>query len=157
MFKKPIPIHKKPESTRFHEMIRKFGDSPLTEMAKHEFFKAIVSGNLKEVEIIHHSLRNPNAKGKRGKTALMAAAEKGHMDIIIFLVDKGADIRAKDDMGCNATVYAIRNGHLETVNYFLSKGVDPKGKTDSGIPYTTIAESNNHNEIAELLKKAASE
>ena len=46
--------------------------------------------------------------------ALEMAANNGHLDVVKYLVENGADVRAWDDC---ALRWAANNGHLEIVKY----------------------------------------
>lgn len=67
-----------------------------------------------------------------GRTALQAAAESGHEDIVKYLIDNGADINAPmmetagyDKPGRTAIQAAAENGHEEIVIYLINKGANP--------------------------------
>ena len=126
-------------------------DCPLTEMITRELFDAVEKRNFQLVRIIHKSLRNPNARGKMGKTILMAACESGQKEVAEFLVGEGADIHAKDENGIDAMVYAIRNGHNDIVEFLSSKGIDANGKTESGVPYLVLANTSEQIDIVKFL------
>ena len=51
--------------------------------------------------------------------AFLKACQNGDLETVKFLVEKGADIRVKDD---GAVRYASQNGHLETVKFLIEKG-----------------------------------
>ncbi|TVL69749.1 ankyrin repeat domain-containing protein, partial [Brachyspira hyodysenteriae] len=63
-----------------------------------------------------------NLPAKSGFTPLMAS----HNNIAIaeLLIEKGADIEAKDDYGINALVYASSDENEEMVKFLLEKGAD---------------------------------
>jgi len=49
------------------------------------------------------------------------ASENGHLEVVKFLVEKGADIHANDDY---ALQLASGNGHLEVVKFLVEKGAN---------------------------------
>jgi hypothetical protein len=53
--------------------------------------------------------------------ALLHAAEYGHLDVVQFLVENGANIHSRND---SALLCAARNGHLNTVQYLVENGAD---------------------------------
>ena len=59
-----------------------------------------------------------NTKGPEGRTALMQAAGDGQADLVQLLLDKGADMEAKDDAGRSAWGYAAMGGQLEVAEIF---------------------------------------
>ena len=82
--------------------------------------EAASKGNYAQIEDIIKQGVNVNAKDKYGKTALMHAASAGHLDVVKFLVEHGADVadvNAKDEMGWTASEYALKQGHKEIEEY----------------------------------------
>ncbi|XP_072802085.1 2-5A-dependent ribonuclease [Vicugna pacos] len=66
---------------------------------------------------------------KGGATALMDAAEKGHVEVVdILLHEMGAEADARDNMGRNALIYAFRspdNGNVRAITrLLLDRGAD---------------------------------
>jgi hypothetical protein len=53
--------------------------------------------------------------------ALRLSARHGHLPVVVFLHENGADIRARDDY---AVRWAHRNGHQPVVDYLLAHGAD---------------------------------
>jgi len=49
------------------------------------------------------------------------ASSNGHLEVVKFLVEKGADIHADDNY---AFCWASKNGHLEVVKFLVEKGAD---------------------------------
>jgi len=60
-------------------------------------------------------------KDNEGFTALMGASKNGKLEVVKYLIDKGADINIKDNYGDTALDFASRNGHLEIAKYFIKK------------------------------------
>jgi len=68
------------------------------------------SGNLKAIkEMVKHQNVNVNAMDKKGKTALMWAANYGHIEVVKFLVKSGADVNIADNKGRTALIIARKN------------------------------------------------
>ncbi len=65
-------------------------------------------------------------------TALMWSAGMGHLDIVKYLLDKGADINKKDELGDTALMWASYGGKLNVIKYLISKGVDINVKNNDG-------------------------
>ena len=55
--------------------------------------------------------------------ALRSATENHHLEIVKFLLEKGANIHAQDD---DALILASMYGHLDIVKFLLEKGADAK-------------------------------
>ena len=83
------------------------------------------------------------------RTALVYASGNGHLDIVKYLVSKGADINIiGDKYGITPLSNAAKNGHLEVVKYLLENKADVKNDRHA----LSDALKNGHYEIAELLK-----
>ena len=93
-----------------------------------------------------------NAKNNAGSTALMAASEKGHKEVVELLLAKGADVNAKANAGWTALMYASQNGDKEVVELLLAKGADVNAKNNHGGTAWMVASSHGHKEIAELIR-----
>ena len=80
----------------------------------------------KQTDIINYLLENNadvNLKEElTGFTPLMASLHD--ITITELLIEKGADIEAKDDDGINALVYASTYNNEEMVKFLLEKGAD---------------------------------
>ena len=62
--------------------------------------------------------------GDTQETSLCVAAEKGHLDIIRYLVEKGSDIEKEDSYGWTPIGNAASHGHLESTRYLLEQGAN---------------------------------
>lgn len=65
-----------------------------------------------------------NPDGKEGDTALIAAAKQRHLDLVNLLVERGADLEAKDSMGLTALFHAVRNANTEGLKALVEAGAD---------------------------------
>ena len=71
-------------------------------------------GNLSIVQVLvdrHHV--SPNVTNTDGQTPLMLSAERGHREIVQFLLVKGADAQIKDRQGRTALSLAEGAGRAE--------------------------------------------
>ena len=110
--------------------------------------------------------------------ALCIAAERGYTDIVVYLIDRGANINA---LGCTPIVQACmsgrlavvkllvargahyrysddwplcisaRSGHLHLVDYLITKGANPRAYSDLPL---TWASKNGHLEVIKALVDA---
>ena len=66
--------------------------------------------------------------------SLFAAAENGHLNVVKFFIDRGANPLAKIFAGANdILIYTAGNGHLNVVEYLLEKGADPTAQKNEAI------------------------
>jgi len=97
-------------------------------------------------------------KSSRGSTALFVASNYGRLDIVKYLILKGADVDAiGGDLpyytGGNSLHAASQWGHIDVVKLLLATDIkhdyyDP----DVGTPYH-LAKKGGHKEVAALIKK----
>ena len=62
-----------------------------------------------------------NYKNKQGSTALHYASYKGNLDIIILLIDNGADPEAVNNRGLNMLHFAAQGNQVNSLVYFKEK------------------------------------
>ena len=63
---------------------------------------------------------------------LLTAARAGSTDLVQTLVEKGANVNAKDDMGRTALMWAANNGASDIVQFLLSNGAEVNAKDHTG-------------------------
>src|SRR5262245_20083583 len=56
--------------------------------------------------------------------AFYIAARNGHIDVAIFLLEKGADINCRGFFGAPGLHWAAINGHKEMVEFLIERGAD---------------------------------
>jgi hypothetical protein len=86
-----------------------------------------------------------------GASLLVHAAQKGHIQVVQFLLDRGADPSVQDRRGRLPMVMAAHSGQLEVVRILREKGVDPEIADGLGKTALTTSVNKGHHEITELL------
>ena len=86
------------------------------------FIDAIIEGK-EQIKICDVHI---NARDSYGWTALMYAAAYGHNEIVVFLVDEGADLNVKCMNGKTVLLYASRRGHGKIIDYLLHNPLHEK-------------------------------
>ncbi len=80
-----------------------------------------------------------NAKTRYGATALTYAADRGHLEVVKLLVERGADMNATDGFyGFRAIDMALQNNHEPVVMFLLERG----SKGSSGVLALAIQRGN---------------
>ncbi len=77
-----------------------------------EYWSAL--GDIRKVKLALVRGADINARGENGYTALHAAAENGHLEVITLLISQGADLHAQLESGQTALDLAVL-GNLDDV------------------------------------------
>ncbi|XP_067653323.1 myotrophin-like [Haliotis asinina] len=89
--------------------------------AGRDLYDASEDGDLERVKrILAAGNVDINYRGRWSRTPVMAAALKGHRDVVEFLVGRRTDVSLVDKVGENVLHLASYKGHLETVKLILS-------------------------------------
>ncbi|KAK6525995.1 hypothetical protein TWF281_011036 [Arthrobotrys megalospora] len=72
---------------------------------------------------------NPESEDKEGRTPLLWAAERGHIDVVKLLLCEGADLEARDGKWRQTPLsWAAERGNIDIVRLLLCEGADLEGK-----------------------------
>lgn len=94
---------------------------------------------------------NDNVKGR---TPLMLAAFRGDAAGVLNLLERGADVNARDADGDTALMFAAFRGHRLVVALLLQYGANVYARARNGWTARKAAQSGLHQEIAETLRRA---
>ena len=144
-----------------------------------EFFAAARKGDTAAVKTFLDKGVDVNSKTRYGATALSYACDKGHVEVVRLLIERGADVNVKDTFYGEVPLgWALSHGHAQVVKLLLDKGAAgierallegvQGGNVDvvkvvlekGGVKAETLnnalrrASAGSNKEIAELLKKA---
>ena len=117
--------------------------------------QAAAAGSLETTQILYENRKEPGFSSNEVGEAVAAAAGRGHVLVVQYLLDRGAD--TGDDYCQKALVQAAGGGFLSTVLVLLTAGVpaNPRTKqtTDQGESKTGLWASvdREHVEIVRLL------
>jgi hypothetical protein len=93
-----------------------------------------------------------------GGTCLMISAYHGRLDICRLLLDKGAQVEAKDSLGNTPLHYAANEGHVEIVRLLCDRGADVETRGDRGGRPLHIAAWKGHiSVVKELIEERNAE
>jgi ankyrin repeat protein len=117
-----------------------------------EIHEAAQKGDLVSVRaIIDNNSEAVHSTDKEGRTPLHLASRGAHLEVIRYLVDKGADVNALDNNHA-APLHSLANrDHSEGIEFLLSKGADIDiidYERHTALHYTAM---NNQLEAAALL------
>lgn len=83
-----------------------------------------------------------------GRTPLHYASDYGQLDVLEYLITKGADVNALDKHGISCILAAIWEGHITCVKLLLDSGAKKNGQTPDG---TSYVDATDKPEIKSLL------
>lgn len=114
-----------------------------------EFIWSVKNGELKDVQdFVEKQNKDINAQIE-GRCPIHYAADYGQIEIIKYLVSKGANVNVLDRHGISALLAATWEGHKDCVKYLLSQGADKNLKAPDGRLISECAETD---EIKQLLQ-----
>lgn len=119
--------------------------------------KALYKGNLEKARRLIEQDRDLHDPLKpSGFTPLMLACEKGYGDIVTLLLDKGADVNARNAGGGTPLYVATYNRHLDIVRLLLDRGAEINAASDVGFTPLMVAAERDQ-EIARWLLEAGAD
>lgn len=65
-------------------------------------------------------------------TPLMEAAQEGHVDLVKFVLEKGADVNATTGTGDTPLSFACENGHTDVADILLEVGAELEHESEGG-------------------------
>lgn len=89
-----------------------------------------------------------------GYTALMFAAKKGKLELVNYLISKGAMVNLRAGNGRTALMFAARHGYKNVVEALLSNGADVTEMDKAGQTAKMLAEKKGHEDIVKILEQA---
>ena len=113
-----------------------------------------------DLKLVQASLKNGSNVNTRysretwkGDTPLLIAVDRGHIEIVKFLIDQNADINAIFEDGATALILGSEKGHKEIVANLLKKGANVSAQNKSGITALLSASMKGHFDIVKDLVK----
>ena len=128
-----------------------------TGLSASEIHTAVEEGNFNQVkELLEKSPVLLDERNERGSTPLLIASYNGHLNIVKFLMEKGADKDIRNNRGSSALNLAAYGGHLEIAKYLVENGLEVDKPSPTGFTPLIHAVFTGHNDVAEfLLEKGA--
>ena len=114
---------------------------------KEDFFAAARKGDVEALKSLLAKGVDVNSKTNYGATALSYACDRGHTAVVQLLIEKGADVNARDSF-YNATpiIWAAQRGFAEIVKLLLDHGA-----TGSKDQFLMMGVYGHHNELIKLM------
>ncbi|KAF2476516.1 ankyrin [Lindgomyces ingoldianus] len=95
-----------------------------------------------------------NSVNAEGMSTLYQSAAGGHIDIVRFLLNSGANPSIQTMFGWAPLHWAAANGHLACVRALLTAGADLNPMSDTSKTPFDMATSSGQEEIAHILRQA---
>ena len=98
---------------------------------KHDY-TSIFKQNVDEgsrLKLIKYTDADPNTIFKDGESMLMKAVALEDIELVKYLVLKGADIDYRNNLGFNSLEYAVDSGNLDITKFLIDSGCVPDCKT----------------------------
>jgi len=112
------------------------------------FLNAAYAGQVDVVQTMLKAGENVDAQDpKFNSTALILAAQQGHVDIVRLLLDNHADINAMTKHGQTALSQAAYNGHMDVVKLLIEHGA----KLDARLRPSVLDAVHEHPDIVKIL------
>lgn len=95
-----------------------------------------------------------NVTDEHGQTALMLAADQGHIDTVKVLLQHRPLLDLQNKLGATALMFASFNGHLEVVTELLKAGASVNAKAKNGgtaLMQATVKQNKTAVQIINLL------
>src|SRR5262245_15825509 len=87
-----------------------------------KLYSAIRANDLRQIKGLLEDGISANAEGPEGITPLMAAAETGSVEAMKLLIDRRADVNAKNASGATALMWSVTDS--KKVRLLLDHGAD---------------------------------
>jgi ankyrin repeat protein len=95
-----------------------------------------------------------NARDSDGAMPLHNAALSGHTGVAALLIQKGADLEARDtETGATPLYQAAAWGRIAVVELLIAKSADVNARSKAGVTPLGAAEKNGFAEVVQLLRR----
>lgn len=115
--------------------------------------RACNNDDLERAKICHQERpEDLNLPDNAGNTPLQIAALEGFVDIVRFLLEKGAEVDTRNIDKETPLIDAVENGHLEVVKLLLDYGANPRlGNAKGDEPYELVHQDDQNYKIIRKL------
>ena len=116
---------------------------------------AVINQRLDTIEFLienkYVSVDGSKERNEPYYNSLLLAAARGYKNIVVYLLEKGADINCLSGKNENALACAARHGHFDIVHLLCSQGATTDLRNDDGQTAVTIAFENDQSAIVDYF------
>ncbi len=91
---------------------------------KTALMRAADKGLLELVKIINEKIKKSKNTSEELKSALLEAFGEDNKDVVMYLLEQGADFREKTTFGDNVLAYAAEHGHIDIIEWLINHVLD---------------------------------
>lgn len=113
--------------------------TPAAGLTGNDLLRAAAAGDALKVQQALAAGVTPDQLDSKGRSPLMYAVQRGHLEAARLLIEGGADMERKEPGGDNVLFFAIRGRRPEAVEFLLMAGADPNARERHGAPALTEA------------------
>jgi len=125
---------------------------PLTQNGSIALHLAAYHGKLEAVTFLLGKLGTEvDARRPGGATALLLAAQRGHLDVVSLLLESGADVDAETAYGYTPLMMSAGLGHVKIVELLLENGAAADAVNTKGHTAEDVAREHKKPEVVSLL------
>jgi ankyrin repeat protein len=112
--------------------VNRYGISPM--------YAACLNGRTAMIEVLLEAGAKPDTALPEGETALMTASRTGNVDAVRLLLDRGADVNARETWkGQTALMWAAEENHAATVTLLSQRGANLAERGTNGFTALLLA------------------
>jgi len=108
-------------------------------------------GNVAIIRLLLDKGAKVDATCTGGRTALIAAVDRGRAEAAALLVERGANVNAKMMGGVTALMTAAERGRVDMVKLLVASGADVRAQDDLGSTALDKAVSSRRGDVVQLL------
>ena len=116
------------------------------------FVWAAQKGYLQIVQFLHSRGVNVHAKPRGSWPALFRAASAGHIPVVAFLINHGADVN-RIYSGETALMHTARFGKIDVIKLLIKHGAQIQVKDSDGYTPLMVAAENGHVEVVTFFRE----
>ncbi|MFH2142491.1 MAG: ankyrin repeat domain-containing protein [Bacteroidota bacterium] len=116
-----------------------------------KFITYAAKGDIEKVENFVKKVVNIDVKNKGRWTALAYASKYGHIEVVMFLIDQGAEVNLTVNTGSTPFQIAVQHNQMEIANYLITKDADVNHKDITGMSSLAWASKNGDIKMIEFL------